>query len=182
MDFDYQISRTAKTATYNVWDLIFYQSALDMEFTRNGKEDTYGLNGDKLMGRVDSKTFTVNTRNVFDIAAQIQIDGEDDWYEYKPDSPGTTTAVFTSGDTAKIKISIMNNTAGDAENVVVYIPVPKEGLNLGDAFGLTGTDQFDMYAAGVDGDLPAGWTVKYGTATGTFEGNNADVLRPAVLC
>ena len=179
MDFDYQISRTAKTATYNVWDLIFYKSALNMEFTRNSKEDTYGLNDDKPMGRVNSKTFTVNTRNVFDIAAQIQIDGEDDWYEYKPDSPGTTTAVFTSGDTAKIKISIMNNTAGDAENVVVYIPVPKEKLNLGDAFGLTGIGQFDMYAAGVDSDLPDGWTVQYGTATGTFDGNNAGDLQLA---
>ena len=176
MEFDYQISRTAKPATYNVWDLIFYKSALDMEFSRNSKEDTYSLNGGKPMGRVNSKTFTVNTRNVFDIAAQIQIDGEDDWYEYKPDSPGTTTAVFTSGDTAKIKISIMNNTAGDAEDVVVYIPVPKEGLDLGDAFGLTGTDQFDMYAAGVDGGRPDGWTVEYGTATGTFEGSDADDL------
>lgn len=177
MDFDYQISRTAKTATYNVWDLIFYKSALDMEFTRNGKEDTYGLNGDKLMGRVDSKTFTVNTRNVFEIVSQIQMEGQGDhWYEYNPDNPGATTAVFTSGATAKVKINIMNNTAGDAKNVVVYIPVPKEGLNLGNAFGLMGTAQFDMCAAGVDGDLPAGWTVEYGTATGTFGGTNADDL------
>lgn len=180
MDFDYQISRTAKTATYNVWDLIFYKSALDMEFTRNGKEDTYGLNGDKLMGRVDSKTFTVNTRNVFEIVSQIQMEGQGDhWYEYNPDNPGATTAVFTSGATAKVKINIMNNTAGDAKNVVVYIPVPKEGLNLGNAFGLTGTDQFDMYAAGVDGAPPAGWKVQYGKATGTFDGNNADDLQLA---
>ena len=179
MEFDYQISRTAKPATYNVWDLIFYKSALDMEFARNSKEDTYGLNGNNPMGRVNSKTFTVNTRNVFEIVSQIQIEGEDNWYEYNPSNPGTTTAVFTSGDTAKIKISIINNTAGDAENVVVYIPVPKENLNLGYAFGLTGTDQFDMYAAGVDGDLPAGWTVEYGKATGTFDGNNADDLQLA---
>ena len=179
MEFDYQISRTAKPATYNVWDLIFYKSDLNMEFMRNRKEDTYGLNGGEPMGRVNSKPFTVNTRNVFDIAAQIQIEGEKDWYEYKPDSPDTTTAVFTSGATAKIKISIMNNTAGDAENVVVYIPVPKKGLYLGDAFGLTGKDQFDMYAAGVEGNLPDGWTVQYGKATGIFNGNNADDLQLA---
>lgn len=177
MEFDYQISRTAKPATYNVWDLIFYKSALNMEFTRNSKEDTYGLNGNNPMGRVNSKTFTVNTRNVFEIVSQIQMEGQGDhWYEYNPDNPGATTAVFTSGATAKVKINIMNNTAGDAEDVVVYIPVPKEGLDLGDAFGLTGTDQFDMYAAGVDGGRPDGWTVEYGTATGTFEGSDADDL------
>lgn len=176
VDFDYRVPLTAETVSYDLQDLIFYKSELGLAFTRNTIDDTYGLNDGKALGRVDSNYITVNTRNNFDVVGQIQIAGEDDWYTYDKDSPQTTTAVFNYGKEAHLKLTVLNNTREDVKDVVVYVPVPKEGLNLGSAFGMEGNEQFDMIATGVNGTLPEGWSVAYGTAEkGTnFTGNGPD--------
>lgn len=176
VEFDYRVPLTAETVSYDLQDLIFYKSELGLAFIRNPIDDTYGLNNGKALGRVDSNYITVNTRNNFDVVGQIQIAGEDDWYTYDKDYPQTTTAVFNYEKEAHLKLTVLNNTREDVKDVVVYVPVPKEGLNLGSAFGMDGSEQFDMIAAGVAETLPEGWSVVYGTAAeGTnFTGNGPD--------
>ena len=175
-NIDCRVPLTAETVSYDLQDLIFYKSELGLAFIRNTIDDTYGLNDGKPLGRVDSNYITVNTRNNFDVVGEIQIAGEDDWYTYDDEFPATTTAVFNYGKEAHLKLTVLNNTCEDVKDVVVYVPVPKEGLNLGTAFGMEGSEQFDMIATGVNGTLPEGWSVAYGSAAKdtNFTGNGPD--------
>ena len=97
------------------------------------------------------------------------------WYEYNQNDE-SSIAVFTADQTAKIRITVQNNTAYDANDVVVYVPVPKEDGNLGSAFGLSGENQFDMIATSEGNVIPVNWQVQYGEMTGTFDGSSADAL------
>ena len=84
--------------------------------------------------------------------------------------------MFTADQTAKIGITVQNNTAHNANDVVVYVPVPKENGDLGSAFGLSGANQFDMIATSEGNVIPVNWQVQYGKMTGTFDGSSADDL------
>lgn len=165
VDFDYRIDPTAKTYTYNLQELIFYKSSLDMTFLYGKVSDEYNLNSGKDMGGVTAKTFTVQAVSGFNIAASIQIEGEDDdnWYTFNPDNPTNTTAVFTDGATANVRVTVINNSGDATSNVEVYIPIPKKnGVNLGDAF-LSDTIGFDMFVGGAADITGAnGWSVQYG--------------------
>ena len=177
LDFDYVVSPTAQHASYDLQDLIFYKSALELNFTRAYTEDKYNLNGDnEYIGCVQPNPFTITARSEFYITSAIQIEGESTWYEYNPDSENPNIAVFKPNAAAQVKVTVINNTTGSASDVVVYIPVPKQDLDLGDAFGMEGTNQFDMIAKGISGDLPEGWMVQYGTTEKEFSGNDADDL------
>ena len=173
-NFDYIFSRTAKTASYNMQDLVFYKSGIGMEFGDDAAQDKYNLNEGKDMGLVELKTINVYTNDRFEVAAQIKMTDEKDWYEYNSSNP-SSIAVFKGNEQAEVKITVVNNTSEDAHNVIVYVPIPKEGKNLGSAFGMTdekADQQFDMFAEGVDDSLPDGWTVQYGNATDSFDGTN----------
>ena len=176
VDFDYSVSGRAKTAALNLQELILYKSALGLEFTRNVKDDEYDLNDGKSIGRVSSQPITINRSEGFSVVGQIQMSDEGNkWYEYNQNDE-SSIAVFTADQTAKIRITVQNNTAYDANDVVVYVPVPKEDGNLGSAFGLSGENQFDMIAISEGNVIPVNWQVQYGEMTGTFDGSSADDL------
>ena len=166
VDFDYSVDPTAKTWSYDVQDLIFYKSSLGFEVRNNPVTDKYNLNGGKAIGGVATNTFTVQAVSGFNIAASIQIDGEDDdnWYTYNPANPTNTTAVFTDGATANVRVTVINNSGEDTSNVEVYIPIPKTGDKdtLGPAF--LSQVGFDMLVGG-KAEAPEGWSVKYGKVT-----------------
>lgn len=181
-NFDYMFSRTAKTASYNMQDLVFYKSGIGMAFGDDAAQDKYSLNDGKAMGLVELKTINVYTNDRFEVAAQIKMTDEEDWYEYNSSDP-SSIAVFKGNEQAEVKITVVNNTSEDAHNVIVYVPIPKEGTNLGSAFGMTdekADQQFDMFAEGVDDSLPDGWTVQYGNATGSFDGKNIDAFENSI--
>lgn len=164
VDFDYRVRPDAQTFTYDLEDLVFFKSALELAFRGSNVTDRYNLNDGNYVGGVQPHTFTVQAAPGFSIAAEIQIEGEDDWYTYDPDNPDTTTAVFSEGDTASVRVTVMNNTGSPTNDVTVYIPVPKTGQDnlLGDVFiQETG---FDMYVA-KGAEIPTGWTVQYGQVT-----------------
>ena len=173
VDFDYVVSGRAKTAALNLQELILYKSDLGLEFARNVKDDEYGLNNGDTIGRVSSQAITINRSEGFSVVGEIQMSDEDEWYEYSP-SNENSIAVFTADQTAKIRITVQNNTAYDANDVVVYVPVPKEDGNLGSAFGLSGENQFDMIATSEGNVIPVNWQVRYGEMTGTFDVSSAD--------
>lgn len=165
VDFDYNVDPTAKTWSYDVQDLIFYKSSLGFEVLNNPVTDTYNLNGGKAIGGVATNTFTVQAVSGFNIAASIQIDGEgeDQWYTYDPANPTNTTAVFTDGATANVRVTVINNSGEDTSNVEVYIPIPKTGDKdtLGSAF--LSQVGFDMLVGGkADTTKAEGWSVQYG--------------------
>ena len=165
VDFDYRIDPAAKTQTYNFRKLIFYKSSLEIAFAGGSETDIYHLNGGKNIGAVVSKEFTVQAASNFSIAASIQIEGEGDdkWYTYDPDDPTNTTAVFTDGATANVRVTVINNSGQDTSDIEVYIPIPKQADandgKLGDAF--LKQVGFDMLVGGV-ADSPPGWSVQYG--------------------
>lgn len=165
VDFDYRIDPTAKTDTYNLQELIFYKSSLDMTFLYGKVSDKYGLNNRNDMGGVTANTFTVQAVSGFNIAASIQIEGEGDdkWYTYDPENPTNTTAVFKDGDTANVRVTVINNSGAATSDVEVYIPIPKKnGVAFGDAF-LGDTIGFDMFVGGwADTTGANGWSVQYG--------------------
>lgn len=168
VDFDYRIDPTAKTDTYNLQELIFYKSSLDMTFLYGKVSDEYNLNSGKDMGGVTAKTFTVQAVSGFNIAASIQIDGEDDdnWYTYNPANPTNTTAVFTDGAIANVRVTVINNSGDATSNVEVYIPIPKTGDKdtLGSAF--LSKVGFDMFVGDkADTTKAEGWSVQYGKVT-----------------
>ena len=175
VDFDYYVSRTARSASYNMNELVLFKSSLDMEFRRKYVNDIYHLNTGNSIGSAISKMITVNTVSKFDVVGQIKMEGESNWYEYDPNQSNQNIAAFESDQNAQVKISVLNNTPNNADGVIVYVPVPKQGLDLGEVFGMTGENQFDMYAENVE-DVPDGWTVQYGTVTGEFDGKNANNL------
>ena len=163
VDFDYSVDPTAKTLSYDVQDLIFYKSSLGFEVRNNPVTDKYNLNGGKAIGGVATNTFTVQAVSGFNIAASIQIEGEGDdkWYTYDPENPTDTTAVFKDGDTANVRVTVINNSGDATSNVEVYIPIPKKnGVAFGDAF-LSDTIGFDMLVGGA-AEAPEGWSVQYG--------------------
>ena len=165
VDFDYRIDPTAKTYTYNLQELIFYKSSLDMTFLYGEVSDEYNLNSGKDMGGVTANTFTVQAVSGFNIAASIQIEGEgdDNWYTFNPVNPTNTTAVFKDGDTANVRVTIINNSRDATSNVEVYIPIPKTGDKdtLGSAF--LSQVGFDMLVDGkADTTKAEGWSVQYG--------------------
>ena len=181
-NFDYIFSRTAKTASYNMQDLVFYKSGIGMAFGDDAAQDKYNLNDGKDMGLVELKTINVYTNDRFEVAAQIKMTDEKDWYEYNSSDP-SSIAVFKGNEQAEVKITVVNNTSEDAHNVIVYVPIPKKGTNLGSAFGMTDENaekQFDMFAKGVVDSLPDGWTVQYGNATGSFDGKNIDAFENSI--
>lgn len=176
VDFDYAVSGRAKTAALNLQELILYKSDLGLEFVRNTKDDEYDLNDGKSIGRVSSQPITINRSEGFSVVGEIQMSDEGDkWYEYNQNDE-SSIAVFTADQTAKIRITVQNNTAYDANDVVVYVPVPKENGDLGSAFGLSGENQFDMIATSEGNSIPENWQVQYGKMTGTFDGSSADDL------
>ena len=166
VDFDYSVDPTAKTLSYDVQDLIFYKSSLGFEVRNNPVTDKYNLNGGKAIGGVATNTFTVQAVSGFNIAASIQIEGEGDdkWYTYDPKNPTNTTAVFKDGDTANVRVTVINNSGADTSDVEVYIPIPKTGDKdtLGPAF--LSQVGFDMLVGG-KAEAPEGWSVKYGKVT-----------------
>ena len=179
VDFDYVVSGRAKTAALNLQELILYKSALGLEFVRNTKDDEYDLNNGDTIGRVSSQPITINRSEGFSVVGEIQMSDEGDkWYEYSP-SDENSIAVFTADQTAKIRITVQNNTAYNASDVVVYVPVPKEDENLGSAFGLSGKEQFDMIATSEENEIPENWQVQYGEMTTTFDGSSANDLEAA---
>lgn len=168
VDFDYSVDPTAKTLSYDVQDLIFYKSSLGFEVRNNPVTDKYKLNGGKAIGGVATNTFTVQAVSGFNIAASIQIEGEGDdkWYTYDPENPTNTTAVFTDGATANVRVTVINNSGEDTSNVEVYIPIPKTGDKdtLGSAF--LSQVGFDMLVGGkADTTKAEGWSVQYGKVT-----------------
>ena len=176
VDFDYVVSGRAKTAALNLQELILYKSDLGLEFVRNTKDDEYDLNNGDTIGRVSSQPITINRSEGFSVVGEIQMSDEGDkWYEYNQNDEDSI-AVFTADQTAKIRITVQNNTAYNASDVVVYVPVPKEDGNLGSAFGLTGENQFDMIATSEGNEIPKNWQVQYGEMTGTFNGSSAGAL------
>ena len=166
VDFDYSVDPTAKTWSYDVQDLIFYKSSLGFEVGNNPVTDKYNLNSGKAIGGVATNTFTVQAVSGFNIAASIQIKGEDQWYTFNPDNPTNTTAVFTDGATANVRVTVINNSGDATSNVEVYIPIPKKnGVDLGDAF-LSDPIGFDMLVGDeADTTKAEGWSVKYGKVT-----------------
>ena len=165
IDFDYRVDTAAATNTYDLRNLILYKSSLNMAFGRYGLEDDYGLNGNQSIGAVKSNPFTVNAKRSFTIGAAIQIEGENKWYAYNPNDAANTTAVFTDGATANVRITVANKSGATANDAEVYIPVPKtDGVNFGSAFPMeTG---FDMFVAGTaDTSKASGWSVQYGQVT-----------------
>ena len=167
VDFDYSVDPTAKTLSYDVQDLIFYKSSLGFEVGNNPVTDKYNLNSGKAIGGVATNTFTVQAVSGFNIAASIQIKGEDQWYTYDPENTTDTTAVFKDGDTANVRVTVINNSGDNTSNVEVYIPIPKKnGVDLGDAF-LSDPIGFDMLVGDeADTTKAEGWSVQYGQVDG----------------
>lgn len=162
VDFDYRVAPAAKTNAYDLRDMIFYKSSLNFTMTSNGLTDQYNLNDGSTIGGVASKIFTVQAASTFNVATAIQIEGENKWYSYNPEDEANTTAVFTEGATANVKITVTNNSGATANNAEVYIPIPKKNSDILDEYFISQA-RFDMFLAGYANLTNAtGWTVKYG--------------------
>lgn len=165
VDFDYRVAPAAKTNAYDLRDMIFYKSSLNFTMTNNGLTDQYNLNDGSTIGGVASEIFTVQAASTFNVATAIQIDGENKWYSYNPEDEANTTAVFTEGATANVKITVTNNSGATADDAEVYIPIPKKDQTvLGDNF--ISQAGFDMFVAdAADTQNASEWTVEYGNVT-----------------
>ena len=174
VDFDYRVSATTDTQSYDLQDLIFFKSNLDMPFGGGTTfDDKYGLNGDHgNIGVVNSHVFNVQAVSNFAVLSEIQIEGENDrWYSYDETQP-STMAVFKQGDTANVKITVVNNSGADADDVEVYIPVPKLADNF---WGEHFVDEigFDMYVSDTaDTSGAPEWSVEYAKAKGVTKNEN----------
>ena len=164
-NFTYKIPADATAATYDIHDLIFYKSSLNMPFVRNDIGDPYHLNEGKNIGSVAPSTFTVQPQPQFIITAQMQREGDGDtWYTYDPNNSEATTALLGDDDVVNVKITVTNRTGKEVDGVTVYVPVPKtDGADiLGDYF--IEDCGFDMVIASPP-NLPEGWTAYYGDVT-----------------
>ena len=174
VEFDYRVGPAAKTNSYNLRDLIFYNSSLDFEmYGTSALTDVYNLNDGKKIGGVASNIFSVQAQSNFNIGTAIQIDGEGNkWYSYNPNDAVNTTSVFTEGATANVKVTISNNTGASVKEAYVYIPIPKQGQTvLGEHF--ISQAEFDMFVADVANCTEAeNWTVQYGEVTEVQSNNN----------
>ena len=162
LEFDYKASRSAQTKVYDLSELILFKSSLEFTFNGVWAEDTYDLNNGKRLGKVYQTKFNVQASPDLQIGADIQIEGEKDWYTYDPEAPANSTAVFREGDTANVRVTVSNNSNEDISEVEVYIPVPKkDGVDLGASF--ISEAGFDMFVTGTaDTTKAPDWTVQYG--------------------
>ncbi len=173
LEFDYRVDTAAQTRSYNLRDLILFKSSLNLAFARYGEDDIYDLNGGNDIGAVSSKSFTVQAAPTFSVATAIQIEGENKWYSYNPKDEANTTAVFTEGATANVRVTVTNNSTGTVSDTVVYIPVPKKDQAniLGEHF--IRQAGFDMFIADkADLTSASGWDVQYGQVTEVTLGDN----------
>ena len=173
LEFDYRVDTAAQTRSYDLRDLILFKSSLNLAFARYGEEDIYGLNGGNDIGAVRENTFTVQAAPTFSVATAIQIDGENKWYSYDEEDEANTTAVFTEGATANVRVTVTNNSGETVNNTEVYIPVPKkdQASMLGEHFiSEAGFDMFIADKADLTG--ASGWDVQYGQVTEVKLGDN----------
>ena len=159
---EYNVPYGVQTAAYDLSNLMFWASGISgTSFNTNFPyaEDLYGLNNDKYLGGYRSQTISVNAPQDLAISSAMQIDGTEDWFQY--DGTDASLAVFGTGTQASIRVTVNNNTSSAISNVNVYVPIPKEGLNLGTNFGPEEGYAFDMLVAG-QATVPDNWSVEYG--------------------
>ena len=165
LEFDYRVSPAAQTATYDLQDLILFTTSLGLEASGSiftTMADKYGVNNGKKLGTLYPKTFTVQAAPDFSIGTAIQIDGENRWYTFDPEDTSSTTAVFTDGATANVRVTVSNNTSAAISSAVVYIPVPKQNSETAMGASFISRAGFDMFVAG-DADVSnaSDWSVQY---------------------
>ena len=170
VDYDLTVLSSTSSQVYDMKDLIFGKSSLGFAFGSPSSgatgpvADKYNLNGGENLCSV-SGTINIQQSVNFSISSAIQIAGEDDYYQFDPENAINTSAIFGQGSTANIQVTVTNYSGYDADHVEVYIPVPKkDDIIFTDAFK-SGEFGFDMYAVGVDGNIPSGWKVEYATVS-----------------
>jgi len=125
--------------------------------------DTYGINGGRPLTCFSGGALAINEFKEVEVVNSMTVKangtplGEE--LTYNASDPNNTRAYVKSGFTADYKVVVNNKSGDNANDLKVFIPIPKAGQNFGAAFNPDGAQEYDLDFA-VEG-VPDGWTVQY---------------------
>lgn len=173
LNFDYQVSPTAEVASYAT-NQLFFVTATDPSTAGSGNQtnDIYGINNGKMVGAPSGSNISITEQKELTILTSIKRADEDTWYNFTPGDPNSV-AILGQGINGEIRLTVRNGTDNTLNNLKIYVPIPRRGINYGTAFG-TQSGQFDVFLNQALSGLPSNWSVRYGTGT-TWVGDGTSI-------
>lgn len=139
ISYDINVLETAKTTTLNRATLLFLTNEQKVTSLSNGSTpvtDVYGITGNtkNLIVGLPAGTLSISGSTSIAMSGGAKMDTDADYFIYTPGDE-SSMVTFVPGAGGSIRFQVVNNGTNKAEKVTVYVPLPKQGLDLPQTFG-----------------------------------------------
>ncbi|GEM_PF-4642628 len=196
--FSMHVQPAVKSLEYDIKQLIFCGSELrdaaastnsTGSYTHEYKEGVYsgpgygyGLSNSKVIASVtNAKSFTIGSNPDIAVESAFKKSSETEYRKYDSTTDGIS---LKNGEALDIRVRLENLTGSDADELVVYMPVPKTDMEsvMGTMFSKFFTScGFDMYLKGNEYDeanADALFEIRYATVTKASEIKESGIVEP----